>query len=135
MSDVRKAGHQHSIAERYCVPLKETQSLFGFVCEKSLNAQNLMTSRSRIRIILTEFLSGEYGSQTFLCESGSPDSKIFPEVENFLSEIECCKRKHNTHAWLSLRTQNSTFRNFENTINLNDEHNFSNLLHCQTFVL
>ncbi len=48
----------------YRVPSKETQwVLFEFVCEKSLIAKHLMTSRRRIRIILTEFISGEHGSK------------------------------------------------------------------------
>ncbi len=33
----------------------------GFVCKKSLKANHLTISRRRIRIILTEFLSGEHG--------------------------------------------------------------------------
>ncbi len=48
----------------YRVPSKETQwVLFEFVCEKSLIAKHLMISRTRIRIILTKFLSGEHGSK------------------------------------------------------------------------
>jgi hypothetical protein len=50
----------------YRVPPKETQwVLFEFACEKSLNAKYLITSRRRIRIILTKFLSGEHGSFYF----------------------------------------------------------------------
>ncbi len=46
-----------------CSP-KETQwVIFEFVCEKLLSARHLMTSRRRIRIILTEFLSGEHGRE------------------------------------------------------------------------
>jgi hypothetical protein len=35
-----------------------------FICEKSLIAKHLMTSCRRIRIIFTEFLSGEHGIHT-----------------------------------------------------------------------
>jgi hypothetical protein len=46
----------------YRVPPKGTQwVLFEFVCKISLNAMHLTISRRRIRIIPTEFLSGEHG--------------------------------------------------------------------------
>ncbi len=50
--------YNHLTLYCYRVPPKETHwVLFEFVYRKSLNAKHLMTSRRRIRIILTEFLS------------------------------------------------------------------------------
>ncbi len=44
-------------------PPNETQWVLSeFVCEKSLNVKDLMTSRRIIRIIFTEFLSGKHGT-------------------------------------------------------------------------